>query len=73
MHREVKLNTTATGAGIMTTLENYPVPVRLTKDNFDFSQAKDVLATSASPEPTAPCCRTRSSCGTGPTRSPPSG
>jgi len=41
MHREVKLNTTATGAGITTTLENYPVPVQLTKDNFDFSQAKD--------------------------------
>ena len=41
MHRAVKLNTTATGAGIMTTLANYPVPVQLTKDNFDFSQAKD--------------------------------
>jgi hypothetical protein len=41
MHRDVKLNTSATGAGIMTTLENYPVPVQLTKDNFDFSQAKD--------------------------------
>lgn len=41
MHRDVKLNTSATGAGIMTTLENYPVAVKLNKDNFDFSQAKD--------------------------------
>jgi hypothetical protein len=40
-HREVKLNTSPTGAGIMTDLANYPVPVQLNKDNFDFAQAKD--------------------------------
>jgi hypothetical protein len=41
MHREVTLDTTAAGAGIMTNLANYPVPLQLTKDSFDFSQAKD--------------------------------
>jgi hypothetical protein len=40
MHRDVKLNTTATGAGITSTLSRYPVPVQLNKDNFDFNQAK---------------------------------
>jgi Concanavalin A-like lectin/glucanases superfamily/Domain of unknown function (DUF2341) len=38
--REVKLNTTTAGAGIMTTLMGYPVPVQLNKDNFDFASAK---------------------------------
>jgi Domain of unknown function (DUF2341)/Concanavalin A-like lectin/glucanases superfamily len=40
MQREVKLNTSSSGAGIMSTLENYPVPIQLNKDNFDFNQAK---------------------------------
>jgi hypothetical protein len=38
--REVKLDTTAAGAGVMTTLMGYPVPVQLTKDNFDFASAR---------------------------------
>ena len=38
--REVKLDTTAAGAGIMTTLMGYPVPVQLNKDNFDFASAR---------------------------------
>ena len=73
MHREVKLDTTAAGAGIMTDLDNYPVPVQLNKDNFDFSQARpdgaDIRFTTADGTP----CRTRSSCGTRPTRRPRSG
>src|SRR4051812_857488 len=40
-HRDVKLNTTSTGAGINTALAHYPVPVQLNADNFDFTQAKD--------------------------------
>jgi hypothetical protein len=39
-HRDVILNTSATGAGIMTALANYPVPVKLTKDTFDFTKTK---------------------------------
>jgi hypothetical protein len=39
-HRDVKLDTTAAGAGITTNLARYPVPVRLDKTTFDFSQAK---------------------------------
>jgi Domain of unknown function (DUF2341)/Concanavalin A-like lectin/glucanases superfamily len=40
MQREVKLDTSPAGAGIGTDLVNYPVPVQLNKDNFDFGQAK---------------------------------
>jgi hypothetical protein len=39
-HRELKLNTTASGANILTPLANYPVPVQLSAKNFDFDQAK---------------------------------
>lgn len=39
-HRDVKLNTTPTGAGIATALTNYPVPIQLSKDNFNFAEAK---------------------------------
>jgi hypothetical protein len=38
--RDVLLDTTPAGAGIATNLENYPVPIRLDKINFDFAQAK---------------------------------
>jgi hypothetical protein len=39
-HRDVILNTSSTGAGIATALMNYPVPIKLSKDTFDFSKAK---------------------------------
>jgi hypothetical protein len=38
--RELYLNTTATGATISGNVTNFPVLVRLTANNFDFSQAK---------------------------------
>jgi hypothetical protein len=38
--REIRLDTTAAGAGIMTTLMGYPVPVQLNRDSFDFAAAK---------------------------------
>jgi hypothetical protein len=36
---EIELNTTSTGAGVLTDVVNIPVLIRLTKDNFDFSRA----------------------------------
>jgi len=36
---KVFLNTTASGAGVMGTVADFPVLVRLTKETFDFSQA----------------------------------
>jgi hypothetical protein len=38
--RDVILDTTPAGAGIATTLMNYPVPVKLDQATFDFSQAR---------------------------------
>lgn len=39
-HKEIKLNTSASGANIATALAKYPVPILLTAANFDFEQAK---------------------------------
>jgi len=38
--RKVYLNTTAAGAGVSGTVSNFPVLIRLTNSNFDFSRAK---------------------------------
>ena len=40
-HRDLKLNTSAAGAGIASNLVKYPVPVMLTAANFAFAEAKD--------------------------------
>ena len=39
--KKILLNTSATGAAVSEDLKNLPILIRLTKDNFDFSQAKD--------------------------------
>jgi hypothetical protein len=38
--RRLYLNTTAAGAGVSQNVEEFPVVIRLTKNNFDFTQAK---------------------------------
>ena len=37
----INLNTTPSGAGVDTSLSNFPVLIRLTSNNFNFSQAQD--------------------------------
>ncbi len=37
---KITMNTSATGANVAGDVAKYPVPVRLTADNFDFTQAK---------------------------------
>ena len=39
--REITLNTTATGANVAGNVTNFPVLIRLTVDNFDFTQARN--------------------------------
>ena len=38
-HKTLYLNTSASGAGVFGTITNFPVLIRLTKSNFNFSQA----------------------------------